>query len=176
MASTKLDYAKYKAEKKLRKALLKLDRKHRRHGCVKRRWLKLRNSIKGIFGVSPQALSHHHQRGSELMKDIWSISELEERAMPKKGPLRRVFKAAQAVRRVNLKLSGFEAGFISERGIKDREWYRHLGVAPGKWLGYGATTFPALSEALDERNSTLAAAEAERLAELISNLVHFLKL
>ena len=39
------------------------------------------------------------------------------------------------VQRVNKKLSGFEGGFISSGGIVDREWYKHLGVAPGKWLG-----------------------------------------
>jgi hypothetical protein len=30
--------------------------------------------------------------------------------------------------------------FLSEEGIRDREWYKHKGTAPGKWLGYGATT------------------------------------
>lgn len=35
----------------------------------------------------------------------------------------------------NHKLIAFERGFISKEGIKDREWYKHLGVAPGKWLG-----------------------------------------
>jgi N-acetylated-alpha-linked acidic dipeptidase len=44
-------------------------------------------------------------------------------------------KAAKRVRRVNQKLIDFERGFISQEGIKDRTWYRHLGVAPGKWLG-----------------------------------------
>jgi hypothetical protein len=33
-----------------------------------------------------------------------------------------------------------EHRFLSEQGIKDREWYKHKGTAPGKWLGYGATT------------------------------------
>ena len=83
----------------------------------------------------------------------------------------------------NKKLVGFERGFISEEGIKEREWYRHLGVAPGKWLGqffspiyieaglelmrlyligYGATTFPALTESLTiEKNVTLAQEEAK---------------
>ena len=46
-----------------------------------------------------------------------------------------VIRAAKHVRDVNKRLSKFEQGFISEDGIKDREWYRHLGVAPGKWLG-----------------------------------------
>ena len=46
-----------------------------------------------------------------------------------------VIRAAKHVHDVNKRLSTFEQGFISEDGIKDREWYRHLGVAPGKWLG-----------------------------------------
>jgi N-acetylated-alpha-linked acidic dipeptidase len=36
---------------------------------------------------------------------------------------------------VNKKLVGFEKGFISKDGIPDREWYKHLAIAPGKWLG-----------------------------------------
>lgn len=50
-------------------------------------------------------------------------------------PIRRFIKAAKRVSRANKKLIAFERGFISETGLKDREWYRHLGVAPGKWLG-----------------------------------------
>ena len=48
---------------------------------------------------------------------------------------RKFIKAVKAVRKINQKLASFERGFIHEDGIKDREWYRHLGVAPGKWLG-----------------------------------------
>jgi N-acetylated-alpha-linked acidic dipeptidase len=44
------------------------------------------------------------------------------------------------LRRINQVVRSFEYGFISDEGIKGREWYRHKGVAPGKWLGYGATT------------------------------------
>jgi N-acetylated-alpha-linked acidic dipeptidase len=47
----------------------------------------------------------------------------------------KLIKAAKAVRKINQKLVSFERAFIHEEGIKDREWYRHLGVAPGKWLG-----------------------------------------
>lgn len=253
-SSSALDHAKFKAEKKLRKALSNLgkkkSRKDRRHACTKRRWRKLRNFVKGVFGVSStpahkhthdlaekENLDRHHEhvkrseeqrtlldkirvgragagklvgnqkrsdsslhkrnesvvgeaksqpayRGRGLRhsrpctrhhhgQDIWSLPA--NHAVPSKGPLRKVFKAAQAVRLLNAKLASFESGFISEAGIKDREWYRHLGVAPGKWLGYGATTFPALTEALDERNSTLATIEAERLAELVTKLADFLK-
>jgi len=50
-------------------------------------------------------------------------------------PLCKLIRAAKRLVAANKKLIMFERGFISEDGIKDREWYRHLGVAPGKWLG-----------------------------------------
>jgi len=52
--------------------------------------------------------------------------------------LEEFIRAAKRVAKVNKSLRSFEAGFISDEGIKDREWYRHLGVAPGKWLGRGS--------------------------------------
>ena len=103
--------------------------------------------------------------------------------------LREVIHAAKHVRDVNKRLSKFEQGFISEDGIKDREWYRHLGVAPGKWLGtcwfrachgvshdslsgYGATTLPALTESITiENNATQAQYEVERLVALVDGIV-----
>ena len=48
-------------------------------------------------------------------------------------PIREFIKAAKRVSRANKKLIQFERGFIHEDGIKDREWYKHLCVAPGKW-------------------------------------------
>lgn len=52
-----------------------------------------------------------------------------------KFPLEKFIKAAKRLGTANKKIAAFEQGFISEEGIKGREWYRHLGVAPGKWLG-----------------------------------------
>jgi len=72
---------------------------------------------------------------------------------------------------VNQKLIGFEKGFVSKDGIPDREWYKHLVIAPGKWLGYGATPMPALAEAITiDKNVTLAQYEVGRLTELIDKL------
>ncbi|KAI0660808.1 Zn-dependent exopeptidase [Cubamyces menziesii] len=80
-------------------------------------------------------------------------------------------EAGRRVQKVNAKLIGFERGFISEEGLEGREWYKHLGVAPGKWLGYGATTLPAVTEALTiEGNVTLAEREAARLVRLLDTL------
>ncbi|KAG8684008.1 hypothetical protein FRC11_012743, partial [Ceratobasidium sp. 423] len=75
------------------------------------------------------------------------------------------------VRLINKKLSNFERGFISEDGLPGREWYRHLIVAPGKWIGYGATTFPSLTEAIsDDRDPVLAAQQVEQLTQLLHAL------
>lgn len=52
-----------------------------------------------------------------------------------KFPFKKVKKAVKKIQAVNKKLIAFERGFISKDGIKDREWFKHLGVAPGKWLG-----------------------------------------
>jgi hypothetical protein len=67
---------------------------------------------------------------TELFDKEHSPSELE-----KFFPIRKFIKAAKRVQRANKKLAKFEQGFISKEGIKDREWYKHLGVAPGKNLG-----------------------------------------
>jgi N-acetylated-alpha-linked acidic dipeptidase len=103
---------------------------------------------------------------------------------------RKFINAAKRVRRANQKLVAFERGFISDEGIRNREWYKHLGVAPGLWLGqsplpirgplcthgflcigYGATTFPGLTEALTfDKNATLVQNEASRLTDLLQKL------
>lgn len=109
--------------------------------------------------------------------------------MPPRFPKRRLLEAIKRVQVVNHKLIEFERGFISKEGVKDREWYKHLGVAPGKWLGelhsaqcalprslmglsgYGATTFPGITEAITMDEDALAASrEVERLRLLIDGL------
>ncbi|KAI9574759.1 hypothetical protein HD554DRAFT_2232863 [Boletus coccyginus] len=92
-------------------------------------------------------------------------------------PRRPLLKAMKRVQVANHKLIAFERGFISKEGIKDREWYKHLGVAPGKWLGYGATTLPGLTEAITMDGDALAAGcEVERLKIHIDNLTERISL
>ena len=50
---------------------------------------------------------------------------------------------------INRRLRQFELGFLSDEGLPGRQWYRHLIVAPGLWLGYGASTFPSATEVSD---------------------------
>ena len=72
------------------------------------------------------------------------------------APIRKFIAAAKRVQAANAKLVAFERGFIHEEGIKDREWYKHLAVAPGKWLGACTSLYAAPSPA--SRSSAVARA------------------
>ncbi len=85
-------------------------------------YTRVSNWIKGIFGVPPLELAE--QQSTTATADI-----------PKIPPILEFLKAQRRVIKANKKLISFERGFISEDGIKGREWFKHLGVAPGRYLG-----------------------------------------
>ncbi|OJA18557.1 hypothetical protein AZE42_04016 [Rhizopogon vesiculosus] len=156
-ASLELDSTKTKAEHTLRKILKEWEKKHAMRHKISRKVSKVLCKLKASFfaiGVDDKLIFNSFRQ-----------------------PSRHLIKAIQQVQAVNKRLIAFERGFISKEGIKDREWYKHLGVAPGRWLGYGATTFPGLTEALTmDQNVTAAAYEAGRLKDLIDNLVETIRL
>ncbi|KAK4703801.1 N-acetylated-alpha-linked acidic dipeptidase, partial [Phenoliferia sp. Uapishka_3] len=76
-------------------------------------------------------------------------------------------KLMKKVRSINKRLQQFEGGFITEEGLPQRPWYRSRAVAPGRYLGYGATTLPALTESLTlDHNTTEAKLEVKKLVEI----------
>ncbi|KAF9464473.1 Zn-dependent exopeptidase [Collybia nuda] len=180
-ASMALDKERAEAEKEFKDILRKLPWHGKCQG-PSRFMRHVRDWIKGAFGVPPhQYLPIHGLAGEhpDSWKRLLDLNELllsEAEGYPRHIPIRKLINAAKRIYRTNKKIMAFERGFISQDGIKDREWYKHLGVAPGKWLGYGATTFPALTEALTiERNTTLADHEASRLTELLDKLTAHLR-
>ncbi|KAF7301895.1 Zn-dependent exopeptidase [Mycena indigotica] len=113
-------------------------------------------------GVDPEILAMFALEGDD--------EDFSHPQLPK-FPLAKLRKVVKRIRAVNQKLVSFERGFISTDGIPEREWYKHLAIAPGKWLGYGATPLPALAEAIEfEKNKTLAEYEVGRLVDLIDKL------
>lgn len=112
------------------------------------------------------ALDQHTSKVLAQLAKLARDVKGQHRPCPKR--MRAIRKLLEEVRKINGKLAGFEGGFIDEAGLPGREWYRHLGVAPGMWLGYGTTTFPAVTEALTlEGDVAHANAEAERVAILL---------
>jgi N-acetylated-alpha-linked acidic dipeptidase len=158
-ASLELDAEKLAAERILNRYLRKWRKRHskrknNRFKCFIRR-------LKGIFAIENQEIQEQHQvdgadrtaHKSDGEVDVqdgkWPqhrhhphhphwLNRLYWPRWPPRKPHRvprKFIKAVKAVRKINQKLVSFERGFIHEEGIKDREWFRHLGVAPGKWLG-----------------------------------------
>ena len=175
-SSLELDEEKEDAEDNFRHLLRQLP--GRRVSCRRGIYRAAADWVKSVFGVSSSP--QKHQQDYAINRQVWmdiafgnvepeTIMGLLDDSHPHHHHgleflIKKFIKAAKRVRRVNQKLAGFERGFISKDGIKDRTWYKHLGVSPGKWEGYGATTFPGLTEAIKyEKNQTLVEYEAARL-------------
>jgi len=181
-SSLSLDAQRDSALQRLRKLLPKP--KHPKHGFLGRvaqGWWRLRAKCGSM-------------EGSERLRqmDLWTEPSLEDRVadfsegvelrkpklpkfpLPRLPPIKRIKEIKEVlaeIRGINKKLQGFESGFISEDGLKGREWYKHKGVAPGLWLGYGATTFPAVTEALTiDHSPKEAQKEVYELAGMIEKM------
>jgi N-acetylated-alpha-linked acidic dipeptidase len=199
-ASIALDEEKHNVAKDLRKVIKNLKKR-------KKFLKKIYCRIKKLFGrkcscphkkESPMTIGDQEESAMILGLAIHAGYNARSSLLPHPGTaVNRLRKLVKRIQVVNEKSSAFERGFISTEGIKDREWYKHLAVAPGKWLGlysflfyflfvaqldcsfsgYGATTFPGLTEAITfEKNSTLAQDEVARLRVLIDNIAKTIKL
>lgn len=111
-------------------------------------WRRLRCFVKNIFGLRGYRYGYSVPSDDSISTKETTTGEEQGRVQASNRPRHRIphrlRRAIKRVQNVNEKLSTFEAGFISEKGIKDREWYRHLGVAPGKWLGWVRSLFSTL--------------------------------
>ncbi|KAK0564707.1 Vacuolar protein sorting-associated protein 70 [Tilletia horrida] len=146
-AARKWENDKHRAEKKLGHLF-------RHHGREQEHLA--RKEAKKKSGKPCGQLHKHHEAGSlgffDKIKEVYRL-----------------------VRSVNKRAQSFERGFISEEGLVGREWYKHLGVAPGRWLGYGATTFPGLVEALQLDAGKGAKLEARRLEKHLLKIAETLE-
>lgn len=154
-ASVALEKEKHAMEAEFKNMLRELD--NAAHKTVTR--LSFWDKTKVAYGFSPgrKEPSEHEGHAEESLREwfsnVWTFggdSEEEHddntQALSKptlhpshwathKISIHNFILAGKRVASVNRKLIAFERGFISNEGIKDRVWYRHLGVAPGKWLG-----------------------------------------
>ncbi|KIR25712.1 membrane protein [Cryptococcus deuterogattii LA55] len=168
-ASGKLDKRRHKALKKLHKLMRKLE--HGKSGIVK-------TMLRGCgWTAGGKEVEYNLQTWEEGPKE--GIFPFPHPKLPFPFPTPRKYREINSIlkeiRIINKKLQNFECGFLSEDGLKDREWYKHKGTAPGLWLGYGATTFPALTEAITiDHSSKLAQKEVDELAKMINRIAKHL--
>ncbi|KAI0898171.1 glutamate carboxypeptidase [Annulohypoxylon nitens] len=76
---------------------------------------------------------------------------------------------------VNHKYRDFQRGFVSQGGLPNREFYKHLIFAPGLDTGYAATTFPGITEAVEARNASLATEFVQKTADAILVAANIIK-
>ncbi|KAK0667953.1 putative glutamate carboxypeptidase 2 [Cercophora samala] len=76
---------------------------------------------------------------------------------------------------VNNKYRDFQRGFVSQGGLPNREFYRHVVTAPGLDTGYAAITFPGVSEGVQYGNLTVAAEWVSKTAKGILRAATILK-
>lgn len=98
----------------------------------------------GVTGVNFTKTAHvisniqaaAHQLDVEI-KDVTSALETSMATQPSdlKAAKKTQKRLMRKLRSINLRKMAFERGFIAKEGLPRRQWYKHLGVAPGENLG-----------------------------------------
>lgn len=131
-----------------------------------------------IKGVNKQAVAFEEERVG--------VADKIKRALSRPGaasqhhhrkPSRELGKLFAQVRSLNKRAKSFETSFLSKdgKGLSKRPFYQHLGVAPGRYLGYGATTFPGLTESITLDGGKGTQHEVNRLVDVLRTLEKALK-
>jgi N-acetylated-alpha-linked acidic dipeptidase len=74
---------------------------------------------------------------------------------------------AAAMRRVNDELVSIEYAFLDQKGLPGRPWFRHMLIGPGLTTGYAPWPFPALQEALENKDAAMFEREVPRVVAAI---------
>lgn len=90
---------------------------------------KISQAISNVQGAARRLDADSDIAMSQLVK-LYS-----EESKDKKDKKKKQKKVIRQLRSINKRKMGFERGFISKEGLPRRQWYKHLGVAPGENLG-----------------------------------------
>ena len=72
-----------------------------------------------------------------------------------------------AMRRINEALTSVEAAFLDPAGLPNRPWFRHMLIGPGLTTGYAPWPFPALQEAVENKDAAMFDREVTRVVAAI---------
>lgn len=91
------------------------------------------DGLSNAISLTQKATSKLQSHAQEVLEHL---AKLSPRAgtphLSLKSRRKDIIKVFKEIKRINKKLTGFESGFLSTEGIKEREWYKHKGTAPGK--------------------------------------------
>ncbi|HEY9127594.1 MAG TPA: transferrin receptor-like dimerization domain-containing protein, partial [Acidobacteriaceae bacterium] len=69
---------------------------------------------------------------------------------------------------VNQLLIATEKAYLSEKGLPERNWFKHQLYAPGAYTGYGVKTLPAVREAIEQRKWSEADAGTVTIGDVLT--------
>jgi N-acetylated-alpha-linked acidic dipeptidase len=75
---------------------------------------------------------------------------------------------AAQIRRLNDVMTQAERHFLDANGLPNRPWFRHLLIAPGLTTGYAPWPFPALQQAVEEKDAAMWTSESQRIISVIN--------
>jgi N-acetylated-alpha-linked acidic dipeptidase len=70
--------------------------------------------------------------------------------------------------KLNQTLRQAEADLISQAGLPNRTWYKHIIYAPGEYTGYAAVVIPGVNEAIDAKDQPRASQQLGVLAQALN--------
>ncbi|KAK2749671.1 hypothetical protein FQN57_005893 [Myotisia sp. PD_48] len=79
------------------------------------------------------------------------------------------------IRAVNGKYKLLERKFIYKEGLDNREWYKHVIFAPGRWTGYSGAAFPGLVESFEDNDLKNAEKWRDIIKSKIDDAANLLK-
>jgi N-acetylated-alpha-linked acidic dipeptidase len=77
--------------------------------------------------------------------------------------------------RLNFALRQAENALLSDGGLPNRPWYRHVIYAPGEYTGYSAVALPGVNEALDAHDLRRAAQQLAILTQALDRAAQVLQ-
>jgi len=76
--------------------------------------------------------------------------------------------ATESFVKLNQDLLRSERLLLSDAGLPNRPWFKHLLYAPGYYTGYGVKTIPGVREAIEQKDWPLAATQITRVAAALN--------
>ncbi|HXF24555.1 MAG TPA: transferrin receptor-like dimerization domain-containing protein [Gemmatimonadaceae bacterium] len=76
--------------------------------------------------------------------------------------------ATESFVKLNTDLLQSERVLLSDAGLPNRPWFKHLLYAPGYYTGYGVKTIPGVREAIEQKEWPLAATEIGRVSAALN--------
>jgi Transferrin receptor-like dimerisation domain/Peptidase family M28 len=133
------------------------------------------NSRKLDLALLDKAVTHF-QKAAETVMSQCGESDLIEAPLSESSLVdEKHLQRQETIVACNRKLGMVERKFLSDPGLPNRKWFKHVLQAPGMYLGYAAEAFPGVQYAMEMGNFTLAQQQVEVAQERITAAALFLE-